>query len=164
MEFTLKLSPVLYCVIKIMVLLHLYVFWVYPEIVRKHSTVPLTTARSYLLLCPCEAFGRSLTVFVMNEGSTKLSILHRNMWWCDSRRTGSGISQRGDHSRCTPIRFYFTPHTFSAHPKWSLARIDNRAARAARKTRCCYNQISPLDHKMADICDFSARTSKFSPQ
>ena len=34
MEFTLKLSPVLYCVIKIMVLLHLCVFWVYPEIVR----------------------------------------------------------------------------------------------------------------------------------
>ena len=42
--------------------------------------------------------------------------------------------------------------TFSAHPKSSLARIDKRTARAARNTRYRYNEIGPLDHKMADNC------------
>ena len=69
-------------------------------------------------------------------------------------RTGCRISQRGDHNRCTAIRLYF-----SAHPKCSLALIDNSAVQAARKTCSRYNQIGFLDHKMTDICDFLAHTS-----
>ena len=57
------------------------------------------------------------------------------------------------------IRFYWQ---FSAHPKSSLARIDKRAARAARNTRYRYNQIDPLDHKMADNCVSLARTDTVS--
>ena len=47
-------------------------------------------------------------------------------------------------------------------PKSSLARTDKRAARAARNTRYRYNQIGPLDHKMADNCVFLARTNTVS--
>ena len=51
---------------------------------------------------------------------------------------------------------------FSAHPKSSFARIDKRTARAARNTRYRYNQIGPLDHKMADNCVPLARTNTIS--
>ena len=51
---------------------------------------------------------------------------------------------------------------FSAHTKSSLARIDKRTARAARNTRYRYNQIGPLDHKMADNCVSLARTNTVS--
>ena len=66
---------------------------------------------------------------------------------------GSGVSKNGDHSRRTAaVRFYLlSSRQFSAHTKSSLARMDKRTARAARNTRYRYNQISPLDHKMADI-------------
>ena len=47
-------------------------------------------------------------------------------------------------------------------PKSSLARIDKRTARAARNSRYRYNQIGPLDHKMADNCVSLARTNTFS--
>ena len=43
-------------------------------------------------------------------------------------------------------------------PKSSLARIDKRTVRTARNTRYRYNQIGPLDHKMADNCVSFART------
>ena len=51
---------------------------------------------------------------------------------------------------------------FSAHPESSCARIYKRTARAARNTRYRYNQISPLDHKMADSCVSLARTNTVS--
>ena len=51
---------------------------------------------------------------------------------------------------------------FSAHPKSSLARIDKRAARAAGNTRYRYNQIGPVDHKMADTRVSLARTNTVS--
>ena len=47
---------------------------------------------------------------------------------------------------------FYSSRQFSAHPKSSLARIDKRTARAARNTRYRYNQIGPLDHKLADNC------------
>ena len=47
-------------------------------------------------------------------------------------------------------------------PKSSLARIDKRTARAARNTRNRYNQIGPLDHKMADNGVSLARTNTVS--
>ena len=56
----------------------------------------------------------------------------------------------------------YSSRQFSAHPKSSLARIDKRAARAARNTRYRYNQIGPLDHKMADNCISLARTNTVS--
>ena len=45
-----------------------------------------------------------------------------------------------------------------------LARkhLDKRTARAARNTRYRYNQIGPLDHKMADNCVCLARTNTLS--
>ena len=46
-------------------------------------------------------------------------------------------------------------------PQWSLARIDNSAERAARKTHSRYNQIGSLDHKMADMCFTTASASTF---
>ena len=61
-------------------------------------------------------------------------------------RLGSGVSQKGRPQQAeAAVRFYsHSSRQFSAHP---LARIDKRAARAARKTRYRYNQIGPLDHK-----------------
>ena len=50
----------------------------------------------------------------------------------------------------------------SAPTKSSLARTDKRTARAARNTRYRYNQIGPLDHKMADSCVSLARTNTVS--
>ena len=51
---------------------------------------------------------------------------------------------------------------FSAHPKFSLARIDKRTVRATRNTHYRYNKIGPLDHKMADNCVSLARTNTVS--
>ena len=86
-------------------------------------------------------------------------------WWSvEGQDTGSGVSRNGDHSRRTAtIRFYSTAaDNFSAHPKSSLARIDKRTARAARNTRYRYNEIGPLNHKMADNCVSLARTNTVS--
>ena len=85
-------------------------------------------------------------------------------WWSvEGQDTGSGVIENGDHSGRTANRVYFTAaDNFSAHPKSSLARIDKRTARAARNTRYRYNQIGPLDHKMADNCVSSARTNTIS--
>ena len=87
------------------------------------------------------------------------------MVW-SGRRTGhsSGVGKNGDHSRRTAaIRFYLlSSRQFSAHPKSSLARIDKRTARATRNTRYRYNEIGPLDHKMADNCVSLARTNTLS--
>ena len=61
------------------------------------------------------------------------------------------------------IRFYLlSRRVFSTHPKSSLARIDKRTVRAAGNTRCRYNKIAPLDHKMADDCVSLARTNTVS--
>ena len=78
--------------------------------------------------------------------------------------TGSGVSKNGDHSRRTAaIRFYcYSSRQFSAPPKSSLARIDKKTARAARNTHYRYNQIGPLDHKMADNCVSLARKNTVS--
>ena len=58
----------------------------------------------------------------------------------------------------------YSSRQFSAHPKSSLAHIDNKSSQvkwfisetpvagAARNTRYRYNQIGSLDHKMADNC------------
>jgi len=43
-----------------------------------------------------------------------------------------------------------------------LTHIDKITARAARNTRYRYNQICPLDHKMADNCVSLARTNTVS--
>ena len=82
----------------------------------------------------------------------------------EGQDTGSGVSKNGDHSRRTAtIRFYSTAaDNFSAPPKSSRARIDKRMARAARNTRYRYNEIGPLDHKMADNCVSLARTNTLS--
>ena len=81
----------------------------------------------------------------------------------EGQDTGSGVSKNGDHSRRTAIRVYSTAaDNFSAHPKSSLARIDKRMARAARNTRYRYNEIGPLDHKMADNRVPLARTNTVS--
>ena len=56
----------------------------------------------------------------------------------------------------------YSSRQFSAHPKSSLARIDKRAARATRKALYRYNQIGPLDHKMADNCVSLSRTNTVS--
>ena len=81
----------------------------------------------------------------------------------EGQDTGSGVSKNGNHSRRTAaIRFYLlSSRKFSAHTKSSLARIDKRTARAARNTRYRYNEIGPLDHKMADNCVSLARTNSF---
>ena len=82
----------------------------------------------------------------------------------ERRRTVAQAAEsvkNGDHSRRTAaIRFYcYGSRQLSAHTKSSLARIDERTARAARNTRYHYNQIGPLDHKMpADNCVSRANT------
>ena len=57
---------------------------------------------------------------------------------------------------------FYSSRQFSAHPKSSRARIDKRTARAARNTRYRYNEMGPLDHKMADNCVSLARTNTIS--
>ena len=56
----------------------------------------------------------------------------------------------------------YSSRQFSAHTKSSLACLDKRAARAARNARYHYNQIGPLDHKMADNCVSLACTNTLS--
>ena len=55
----------------------------------------------------------------------------------------------------------YSSRQFRAFSKSSLALIDKRAARAARNTRYRYNQIGPLDHKMADNCFLGAHKYSF---
>ena len=86
-------------------------------------------------------------------------------WWSvEGQHTGSGVSKNGDHSRRTAaIRFYLlSSRQFSAHTKSSRAHIDKRTAWAARNTRYRYNQIGPLDDKMADNCVSLASTNTLS--
>ena len=79
--------------------------------------------------------------------------------------TGSGVSQKARPQQAeAAVRFYCTAgdsfqHTQNPH---SPARIDRRAARAARNTLYRYNQIGPQDHKMADNCVSLARTNTVS--
>ena len=81
-------------------------------------------------------------------------------WWSvEGQDTGSGVSKSGDHSRRRRQKGFIVQQQFSAHPKSSRARIDMRTARAAWNTRYRYNQIGPLDHKMADNCVSLARTN-----
>ena len=56
----------------------------------------------------------------------------------------------------------YSSRQFSAHPKSSLAHIGKRTAHAARNTCYRYNQICPLDHKMADNCVSLAHTNTVS--
>ena len=56
----------------------------------------------------------------------------------------------------------YSSRQFSAHPESSLAHIDKRMAQAARNTRYRYNQIGPLDQKMADNYVSLARTNTVS--
>ena len=80
----------------------------------------------------------------------------------EGQDTGSGVRQSKTETTAggggSQVLFY-SSRQFSAHPKSSLARIDKRMARAARNTRYRYNQIGPLDHKMADNCVSLARTN-----
>ena len=80
----------------------------------------------------------------------------------EGQDTGSGVRQSKTETTAggggSQVLLY-SSRQFSAHPKSSLARIDKRTARAARNTRYRYNQIGPLDHKMADNCVSLARTN-----
>ena len=71
----------------------------------------------------------------------------------EGQDTGSGVSQKvstaGGGSNQVLL---YSSRQFSAHPKSSLARIDKSVARATRKACYRYNQIGPLDHKMAENC------------
>ena len=97
---------------------------------------------------------------------TPLAIPNLSVMVWNGRRTGhrqrsqwKWRPQQADGS----IRFYCcSSRQFSAHPKSSLTRIDKRTARAARNTRYRYNQIGPLDHKMADNCVSLVRTNTLS--
>ena len=63
----------------------------------------------------------------------------------------------------TAVRVYLlSSRQFSAHTKSSRARIDKRTAQAARNTRYRYNEIGPLNHKMADNCVSVACTNTVS--
>ena len=110
--------------------------------------MPLTSSRTHKL---CES----------RDGDSKDYVME---WWSvEGQETGSRVSKNGDHSRRTTIRFlFYSSRQFSAHTKSSLARIDKRAARAARNTRYRHNEIGPLDHKMADNCVSLARTNTVS--
>ena len=70
----------------------------------------------------------------------------------EGQDTGSGVSQKMETTAGgggNQVLLY-SSRQFSPHPKSSLARVDKSAARTARNTRYRYNQIGPLDHKMAD--------------
>ena len=82
----------------------------------------------------------------------------------ECRRT---VTQAAESVKWRPQQAYsnqglLLQQQFSAHPKSSLARIDKRTARAARNTCYRYNQIGPLDHKMANNCVSLAHTDTVS--
>ena len=82
----------------------------------------------------------------------------------EGQDTDSGVCQKWRPQQAyggSQVLFY-SSRQFSAHTKSSLARIDKRAARAARNTRYRYNQIGPLDHKMDDNCVSLAHTNTVS--
>ena len=71
----------------------------------------------------------------------------------DYRTQPAESVKNGDHRRRNGNQvLLYSSRQFSAHTKSTLALTDKRAVRAARNTRYCYNQIGPLDHKMADNC------------
>ena len=81
----------------------------------------------------------------------------------EGQDTGNGVSQKARPQQGNDKQvLLYKCRQFSAHPKSSLARIDKRVARAARKARYRYNQIGPQDHKMADDCVSLARTNTLS--
>ena len=72
----------------------------------------------------------------------------------EGQGTGSGVSKKwrplqADSSNRVLL---LQQQTIFSTPKSSLARIDKRTARATTNTLYRYNQIGPLDHKMADNC------------
>ena len=85
-------------------------------------------------------------------------------WSVEVQDTGSGVSKMETTAGVRQQSGFIcsTADNFSAHPKSSLARIDKRTARAAGNTRYGYNQIGPLDHKMADNCVSLARANTVS--
>ena len=86
--------------------------------------------------------------------------------WSKDRTQAAEFVKNGDHSRRTAAirsvlyrvqqQTIFSTDIQNPH---SVARIDKRAARSARNTRYRYNQIGPLDHKMADNSVSLARTN-----
>ena len=85
-------------------------------------------------------------------------------WWrVEGQDTGSGVSKNGDHSRRTAaLRFYCTAADNFQHTQNHDTHIDKRMAQATRNTCYRYNQIGPLDHKMADNCVSLASTNTVS--
>jgi len=81
-------------------------------------------------------------------------------WWSvEGQDTGSGVNKSGDHSRRRRQKgFYSTAAIFST-PKilTPTHRYENGAGRMEQSDR--YNQIGPLDHKMADNSVSLARTN-----
>ena len=80
----------------------------------------------------------------------------------EGQDTGSGVSKNGDHSRRTAANRFYCSAADNFSAKSSRARIDKRTALAARNTHYRYNEIGPLDHKMADDCVSLARTNTVS--
>ena len=81
----------------------------------------------------------------------------------EGQDTGSRVSTNETTAGGRQQGFYSTAaDSFSAPPKSSRARIDKRKARAARNTRYRYNEIGPLDHRMADNCVSLACTNTVS--
>ena len=78
---------------------------------------------------------------------------HRQRSQSKMETTAGGRQQSG---------FILQQQTIFSTPKSSLACIDKRTARAARNTRYRYNEIGPLDHKMAVNCGSLARTNTVS--
>ena len=75
------------------------------------------------------------------------------------RQAAESVKETTADIRRTAIRVYFAADNVSVHQQCSLARIDNSAARAAKKTRSSYSEIGPQDNKMADICVSSTHTN-----
>ena len=98
--------------------------------------------------------------------STIIKLIKSCVMEWSGRRTGhrqqsqskSEITAGGGSSQ---VLLYIS-RQFSAPPNSSLTRIDKRAAQAAKNTHYRYNQIAPLDHKMADSCVSLARTNTVS--
>ena len=85
-------------------------------------------------------------------------------WNGRGQDTGSGVIQKVRPQQAeVAIRFYLTAaYNFQHTTKSSLARLDKRTARATRKACYHYNQIGPLDHKMAVNCVSLACTNTVS--
>ena len=119
-----------------------------------HSRVPC--------VLQCVSYASSFLFTVRSHCHTHNTVTHtthtKTMQGVEGDRQWSKAKRRPQQISGVQQSWFISQQiVFQQAHKWSLSCIDNSAAWAAKETHSCYNQISPLDNKMEDICVSSAR-------